>query len=795
MAAATFILNGHPCYNIRQLRIEAKRQRREQIKVDFNVSEWIGKANSFCHRRGADPSFGYLIGSLASVNGSGGLTIQLINAAGERVYKTFTVQVEWARKITPAATEDRGLYLVRVVDSRYAMADSLVGKRFNLVTGFTPPSSGQQYGSFDYHSDTVKLIPSGGGGEPSKVPYSWTDLFDEVWKTSDNSNLQTSGVTFPEYIPQDLDWRYRTRRDALQMLLQWTQTSIILNDSNQWQLISVEDQSNQSRDEALNQLKPYRIKDRQAKLKEAGAETPDKLLLHFRKLNGDGETSEYEKLERTPAGFTASKQLLSLRLPAYYVGGEVNPVQQVGNIADAFLSKVTKHLAAFPSQERVFSSFRVIYPSAFIEEVTWFNLGDSPRTRVVSIHKRDWLIRPTALTSPGEDKTRIAVGKVIGEVTEATPSFLVGQLRAVVGEAPETGSAVLTTNTHFQSYHDGQSIMIFSEKGRSVWDTDASGGDNSLIRFELAEDKHTEDFARLAFVLDNDGNRTQTPDPENPLSTINLTVYVGDAWNKFHGFMAYEDAVYGEQRGYRGFAKLKLTNYLASKPLYEIIEMEQQARFVETTLWGAPGGVDEAEIPDEQYDFPGGTETGYAKPSDNYWNGRPPKTQKHTFGESTGSQEKDVIPFVDRHQLFGRVTSTTPIKLIWDEQQEQYTLWIVKPAQAIVATIEFVVSESFLGATIEQGNKLRPTTFLVRRWLPEKIDGTYTGLFIREEEQLRAISFLTADVIIASGRHRIAVGIEGVDKVYTEYPWSEMDPPPTVKIYNLDCSDIDLTGV
>jgi hypothetical protein len=341
--AAFMELNGFPCLSVRHLRMENAKQQKKSLKIDFSISEWIAKANLFCCKRGSDPSYGYLIVGYDSFIGTGGLRIVFADG-NEMIFDD--VAIEWATKITPAAREEQGYYLVKIVDGRYALSETLVGKRYNLPTGYTEPESPEPYGTFDYLTETIKT-------DPSEVPYSWDDLFQEVWKISNGTPLDTAEFTFPEYTPQDLDWRYVTRRDAVEMLFQWTQSSAERKDDGSFKLVRVEDEGNAERDNIFSYFDSFFLhKDRFKRFKEPGSETPTKLILYFNLLTeSDSPTEQYEKIEKTPASFTPSKHELSIRLPAFFQDSEsVDPAQDIETIATEFLEFTQKHFNLFPPQ-------------------------------------------------------------------------------------------------------------------------------------------------------------------------------------------------------------------------------------------------------------------------------------------------------------------------------------------------------------------------------------------------------------------------------------------------------------
>lgn len=714
MGNTAIFFNGFPCLNPNELRREARRH----LELDFNLSEWVGKANSFTHRRGVDPSSGYLLLHNKSRVGSGGLRI--VYADGSE--QTFSqVAIQWAKKITPAAKVEQGYFLAKVVDPRYGLSESLAGKRYNLVTEFVPPenpgSSGEgSVGKFKYDSTTTK-----NGSET--VPWTWEEIFDDLFYLPGLPELikdELPDETFPKYVPQDLDFRFTTRRDALQMMLEWTGLTILYSPDGRYKLAVIEDEGGEKIQEHLAPFNATCLsKNRFNRVGPPGKENPFKFVLYLRHLTPpNSETDLYKKIDKAPAQFGSSHEL-HLRVPSYYFGfiAGVPEDQTPTEIAKDFGLRADKFFNMFPPQEKTYRGYRYspsknvkqddgsfktvsddtgtpLRPTGYLESVTWFDIGDGAKTKVVSASHRDWLIRPLPYVVPSESKVNIATGNIYKDVVVGQPTFVVDNLQVVVGTLPsgiEPGLSipdnlgplqtptndyperfVLSLNTLNRAYSDNQRIMIFQQEGNLFWDNTLSGSSDTIVRFELAEDKLLTDFSIRAYVLDDSGNRITVdenaplPAPGEPDESFQI-IYVGDAWQRFAGYASYTEPEfpvgYGEQAGYRGFAKFVLDDYFGGKPLYEILDMEHEARYVETTLLQ---DFDRAEDP-----------IGIGKVVHSYWDGRPPKADIRGIEGSTSNPQFGVILFKDRQNLFPSLDKDSAVKLILDEG-DTYTLWQAK---------------------------------------------------------------------------------------------------------------------
>lgn len=650
-----FRLNGIDCLNPAQLISEFNR-------IGYSTSEFEGLANQFVQQRGADPSYGFFLVPHEAVQNEQqkSLTIFLANKIDRASSKNFTVQIEWHKKIgNPKFQADAGYTLVKVVDERYVLSSELVSKRFNHVLRFNPSNNPDLKGSFTYHPDTVNTTESAGS------PYTWESIFREVWRVPSGASLTIGEISFPKYTPQDIDFRYTTRRDALEMLFQWTGTTITLDDKGQWNLVEVGGTAN------LSNYNNILSEDSHLGFKTPGDVIPGTLKLYFPlEEASSSDVKSYQIIEKSPIGNKNSMEV-HLRLPAIYAANFSSP-NLPQTIGDEFLQICKRRWDQFPSQEKTFFGFLSLNPSKSVERIIYYQFSGQSFTHVQTVGKRQWMIVPREREGI---QVNHAVGRVMQGVLPITPFFTVQVSRIIAGRVvPEDTTVVKVLNEHQQTYQPGDSINVFQEDGDEFWSTTRVGGagGTELARFELAEDKVTTDFNRLAFLLDDSGNRALRED-NSP-----ILVYVQDPWNRFQGYKAYTDPFYGEQLGYRGTCSFLMTtdsdSIFQGRDVYRIIEMEHVARYMETTLPGT------ATV-QGTFDYLG-SGIGYASPSFNYWDGRSPKTEKHTFGESTEQITLDVVRFTDRLSLFGRVRGGEGVKLIWDEVTggQIYTLWAKKPA-------------------------------------------------------------------------------------------------------------------
>lgn len=698
---AYFQFNGFPCVDPYSLANELEALSSSPIPMDASPDEWYGKANAFCHRRGVDPSEGYLLVPNAAYDpkdnseliiGFDGqptttpqgkpLSAQQ-RAQTQTLYrKSFKVQVDWARKASPASQPSQGYYFIRVTDARISLASQLVGKRFNYPLNYKPnPISSSLPGEFIYHEETLKEDQNK-VGETIYRPYTWEELFKECFLLpgEQTSSLTTLRVVYPEYTPQDLDFRYVTRRDALEMLCQWCNISIEWDGLNGYKLIQVKNGQQGDIATLLNAHRRRETKNAFPKYNEV----PQKFALHFPYLQPKSQHTSIYHVNANIGFEGGNGETLSLWLPCVKIEGAAPPTtQNPDTIPPKFRDLQRGYYDQLPSQEKIYSgaifqspgassqqgpdAALQLKPSGYLESVVWYDIGKGPRTKINSISLRNWLIGPRPVIQRG---LVAAVGKVVGQVTESTPTIRVKQLRLVnptgclpLGVEQLTEDYILSRNTFAKVYGDGDRILVFGEDYSQLWDTDNSGGTSSdpVVRFEIIEDKPLKSFAVKAVLLDEYGVALPEKDPDDPQKDSENVIYVIDGQQRFAGYKRRVDPKYGEQRGFVGAAVKVLDNYefgnQNSPPGHVILEMEHVARYVE-------GRLREAFNPDNG-------ETEGTVLIDDYWDGRAPSTKKITSG-TTGGVSDYVVDFLDRQKFFGKLDAKAKVKLVFDETVTEF---------------------------------------------------------------------------------------------------------------------------
>lgn len=120
-----------------------------------------------------------------------------------------------------------------------------------------------------------------------------------------------------------------------------------------------------------------------------------------------------------------------------------------------------------------------------------------------------------------------------------------------------------------------------------------------------------------------------------------------------------------------------------------------------------------------------------------------------------------------------------------------------------LATVKFIAIESITAASWNATlTELTPGTFLARVLRAGKTstapDAPYSGKFKPDTvpaDNIRVAHYLTQGVSIATGKGRIGLGISiGDVPPFNALPLSGLVPPPTVEMFNLDCTDIDYTA-
>jgi hypothetical protein len=651
-----FKLNGSECYLASHLANESAR-------LGYDSSDWQGLANQFVQLRGARPSYGYLLCRQSSIDNASQKKLEVTLEDGS--IKSFTVSIEWTKKIGGTSYEaDRGFNLVKVVDERYALASDLVGEHFNSVLRYDAPLTPGSKGAFTYHPDTLNKISSS-----LTIPYDWEAVFNKVWKLPSNAPLDTKGHTFPSYTPQDIDFRYTTRAEAMEMLAQWTGFEVVPEEGRNglvYGLAKVQNRPDFTSYDHLLARNPH------PKFKEAGEPIPKTVKCYFAKDDeSSNDVEAYHTVDRASAVTNNNGTTIHCRLPARFVGDGSDAPQKTKDVIDDFMANRFLRWNQFPSQEKTFYKYLPIHPNEKIEQVRYYEFGGTGYTEVRSVLKQPLLIAPTDLDG---EAISIAFGKVAIPVVPLNPFIRVNITRIIAGRVVPFATQVITLNEHHQAYQAGDTITIFQRDGDEFWSTTKAGGGGEgteLARFELKEDKSTTDLTRLAYLLDDDGNRIV--DDQN----VPIEIYVVDPWQRFQGYKERTDPFYDFQSGFKGTGSFILQSDPGSiyqgKGLYRIVEMEHVARYIETRT---PNEQDYGNNP------PHYSGSGKAIATLNYWDGRAPKTEEEEV--STGHTHY-TIDWQDRNQCFPAVKPGSPLKLIWDEVAEVFILFSAR--QAPVGTV------------------------------------------------------------------------------------------------------------
>lgn len=168
-------LGGQPIVSIRSA-IEAFTEN------GWDLSLFIGKANSFTTSIGEEPGHGFVLmarAALDSLNTSSPLHLIFGQGGSDESIDLNGVYVRSATRITPGASQDdNAIYLVEVVDTRYYLRRKLVDKRYNC-----------RYLRDTSNSYVTATLNSG-------VPWTWSQVITDLWNA--NSTLIGSIGTLPD---------------------------------------------------------------------------------------------------------------------------------------------------------------------------------------------------------------------------------------------------------------------------------------------------------------------------------------------------------------------------------------------------------------------------------------------------------------------------------------------------------------------------------------------------------------------------------------------------------------------
>lgn len=675
---AYFELHSHACVDAQQLLSEYR-------QIGLDTSEWEGKANCFVQVRGADPNYGYLLCQSASIyqGAIGGLQI---SEQSSGFYRYFTnIKVEWAEKIGQAPTPDHSYYLARVVDERYTLAETLVGKQFNYVVGYNyagsaDPTTGQVSieGKFAYHDDTLK--DSGTPSFPQRAPYSWLDIINECWKVPSGIKVTlAAGFAFPTYTPQDLDFRYTTCRNALEQIFQWLNATILVKYDLAgsilfYELSAIADAGNQLDnllafvDDALIRNNLWIQHD------EPGHAAPNRIRMHFPIPDTENNDVEaYHTIERFPApsSIPRSKVTLSLRMPLHFAGNSYVPQGMLASdAASDFITRTGAFFRQFPSQEKTYSRILDISPSAYLNQVTWFDLGGGGHTHVESIKHRDWVVVPHDLPV---DRITVAIGTVLETCQPNDPYIHLGQVKDIITGRIRPGITDLYAKNRYKEKHERNSILrIMQRTDGNYWEPDRKGipGEGvNLVYFDLKEDKHIIDSYCLAEVS-IEGQGLQE-------------VWVLDDLNMYQGYGPYTDSRETRVDPYRGLAFKVVDDFIDGLPGYQIINMEGVARWIDGRLL-------------ENFN-PQSSTFAKVEVAFDYWgnptNGRKPKTKillvlPDDTSNSLPPGQYEYVEAVNSGKLAPNPLSKgTVVRILWEEYIEQYLIDFVPSTGGTPANI------------------------------------------------------------------------------------------------------------
>jgi hypothetical protein len=522
------------------------------------ITDWIDKANSLELRTGTEPSEAWLLVQDPE-DCSGTIVFKAFNASTE-VTDTVSFQdfkVKWTKKLVPSHSRDAGVSLVHLVDQRYALAGSLVGSRYNLVESYNAST-----GAYTYVAATIN----------GSSPWGWADIFSMVWSIPSGKTLSTVSTSFPAYVPQDLDFRFLSRKEALDILCTLTNTVIVPNADGTYTLANRTDGQ-----ASISLYDAFLIHNDFYSTSNPGYGAPSSFSLHFRKYEPDNaEVDLYEKISKTPASASVNGKQVALRLPAYKVADETNltSAQRPSEIATAFKSAADNYLSHFPSQKKTYGKFQKILPTEKIDWVRWEDLGYGPRTLVNTAVDPCWKPLPEDLSLPGAAPGTMLFCTITSAVTSPN-NFTVTSTnyRVVYGE--ETRDSITVINTFAEDFSPGDKITVFKRDTDNNYEPDrASAGTGSqLIHYELVENMTLADTEALAKPVLANGTIDSAAD----------SFYVVDQVQQFMGKAAFTDSI-GTKKGYRGYALFLSDSYLGGIPGYRIISQEGPMLHIAVTL-------------------------------------------------------------------------------------------------------------------------------------------------------------------------------------------------------------------
>jgi hypothetical protein len=247
------------------------------------------------------------------------------------------------------------------------------------------------------------------------------------------------------------------------------------------------------------------------------------------------------------------------------------------------------------------------------------------------------------------------------------------------------------------------------------------GGTSVLVEeVVLAEDKSLDDKEVYGYLTDaSSGDIVKSPrvlqEGEFEDDCVNLRVpgkpddskkvILLDRRRSFQGYAEYNDLLYGFQKAYKGHAvkARDVSSPGQPYPVYELIWMENQARFVEGVVATNWDGNCENPI--------------LVRPGFMYYDGRPPKTktvefpvEKTTTSPGGGPPEVtietvtgNVVEAMDRQHKFKKeqIKEKTKVKLVWDSFIGEYSIWSISEDDPKEEVVYALVVKKLPAATVD----------------------------------------------------------------------------------------------
>jgi hypothetical protein len=167
-------LGGKPIISIRSA-IEAFTEN------GWDLSRFMGKANSFTNSIGEEPGRGYVLmaaDTLNTLNTSTPLNLVFGQGGSDESIELQGIYIRTATRITPGASQSTGaIFLVELVDTRYYLQRKLINKRYNCR----------------YLRDTSSSYVT--ATTNSGTPWTWSQVITDLWNA--NSTLIGGIGTLP----------------------------------------------------------------------------------------------------------------------------------------------------------------------------------------------------------------------------------------------------------------------------------------------------------------------------------------------------------------------------------------------------------------------------------------------------------------------------------------------------------------------------------------------------------------------------------------------------------------------